>query len=295
MAINCFNVRNQTSDYLDGTLPEFRVDDIKQHIRFCEECKNFLDRCDKISKAINAIEVKKIPIPMHKDLFQIQLPLSGSETQAKEPSRWQRTPWFLKSGIEASGIALTILIIVAAVPRIKSNYLTTESNPTAQYREYQNEVDLSPELPTGIDKEGSGDEDFDPIPVTDYEEKEKLLESIDSEEIKVGNGEVWRFHIKTDSPQEIRPHIKKALISFHLPKNDPGIEGFVVPGGIQFNLLVNKSIIPEVKKEVQKIAIEHSDSPSNSSIRNTFTWYKNKSRKRISPGKARLVVWLSQI
>src|SRR5690606_23649234 len=119
----------------------------------------------------------------------------------------------------------------------------------------------------------------------------------------VGNSEVWRFNVRTESPIELRPKVIRALASVDIPKDTPGFQGIEAPGGIQFNLLVPKTTIPTLKKRIQDLA-HTSATPVDTSdtsqvLAGTFFWYKSKARGKsqgaIPPGQARVVIWLSRM
>lgn len=117
--------------------------------------------------------------------------------------------------------------------------------------------------------------------------------------IRIGDSEIWRFNVKTDSPREMRPKIVEALTQLSKDPKFPGIEGVEAPGGIQFNLILPKEMILDLKNEIRKISYRSTSSPgeqySEQSVREIFTWYRNKSRKRIPKGQTQVVIWLSQI
>jgi hypothetical protein len=130
---------------------------------------------------------------------------------------------------------------------------------------------------TAQDDEGEGDDEAD------------------AAEIHVGKAEVWRFNLKTDSPRDVRPKIVALLTSLAIPDTTPGMAGIEAPGGIQFDILVTPDVVPQVKQALEKMAPPPPKDLVDSPFGETFTWYKNKSKTPIPPGKTRLVIWLSQI
>jgi hypothetical protein len=114
---------------------------------------------------------------------------------------------------------------------------------------------------------------------------------VDSD-VQVGKAEIWRFNLKTDAPAIVRGQILKALKDTGVPENTPGIGGVEAPGGIQFDLLVPISVIAPLKGQLERLAGRPSE---NLPFNETFTWYKNRSKKPIPNGMSRVVIWLSQI
>ena len=110
--------------------------------------------------------------------------------------------------------------------------------------------------------------------------------------VQVGKSEIWRFNLKTDAPTIVRGQIMKALKETGVPVTTPGIGGVEAPGGIQFDLLVPVAVIAPLKGQLEHLAGTPSE---NLPFSETFTWYKNRSKKPIPSGMSRVVIWLSQI
>jgi hypothetical protein len=111
----------------------------------------------------------------------------------------------------------------------------------------------------------------------------------------VGNSEVWRFNLKTDSPLEVRPRIVQVLRGLQIAENTPGIDGVEAPGGIQFDLLVPQASVNTLKKQLQSMAPKAPTDQTDSPAAETFTWYMNKSKRKLPEHKTRIVIWLSQM
>ena len=122
---------------------------------------------------------------------------------------------------------------------------------------------------------------------------EKEFQSKKKENLKVGNSEIWRFYIKTDSLTELRPHITTTLSKLELETAQDLLTGKEAPGGIQYNLLVPKNAVLKIKSQIEKASDYRSN--DGSQLTHNFTWYKNKSRKTIPKGHSRVIIWLSQI
>lgn len=109
----------------------------------------------------------------------------------------------------------------------------------------------------------------------------------------VGRSEIWRFNIKTDSPAQMRLKIIKSFQNIGLSNETAGLSGIEAPGGIQFDILVPQSSVAQIKKELEtQIPTTDKDIENFTEL---FTWYKNRSKKPIPTGMARVVIWLSQI
>jgi hypothetical protein len=128
---------------------------------------------------------------------------------------------------------------------------------------------------------------------------EEILSTEKRREVK--NSELWRFTLKTVSPEELRPLIVEALKNIGIASNTPGIQGTEVPGGIEFDMILSPSLITPIKKALPQIlkkfidknlslsSNDHSYDPNNS-----FSWYRVKSKEKLPPGRSQVIIWLSQ-
>jgi hypothetical protein len=101
--------------------------------------------------------------------------------------------------------------------------------------------------------------------------------------------------LKTDSLREMQPRIVAILVGLDVPKETPGIGGIEAPGGIQFDLVVPSSAVASLMAQLKKLPTSSRDAAADSvGTPTAFTWYKNKSKRKLANGKARVVIWLSQ-
>jgi hypothetical protein len=100
--------------------------------------------------------------------------------------------------------------------------------------------------------------------------------------------------LKTVSPDELRPKVIQALIEMNIPNTTVGINGMQVPGGIEFDLVLPQSAVPNIKKALQKLTPHSNDSQDESSASESFSWYKVKSKRKLPEGKSQVVIWLAQ-
>jgi hypothetical protein len=272
--------------------------DADTHLESCPACMERFNHYRTILTSISSQPRTPLPLAIRKTPLAFALPRIDLHTHR---SRWERTPWYIRTSIEAFGIAALILFVVTLVPKMRTIYeknverrleafnaeeLITEMDDTKR-----GEVPLArgkTETTEDSTDDYTGDEEGD-------EESIQSADTTDESDVKVGNSEIWRFVLKTDSPHEIRSKIVEMLILAGLPKSTDGIGGVEAPGGIQFDLIVPKSAVANLKHGLQKLTSSISKQQAGSSpIGDSFTWYKNKSKKFIPPGKSRIVIWLSQ-
>lgn len=301
--MNCFEWRNHSSDYIDGSLSALLKREADKHVEKCSECGSRFKHFQKIISALQ--EQNRHPLPVHLRKSPLAL-ISNDETIKK--SFWERTPWIIRTSAEGAGAAILILVVVLMVPRIRSMY---ERNQERRLDTF-NIADQSSEEKTTAPQlvRGNLGQDSDSLPEDFAGEGDTEDASDDSDAgssdsviseggIRVGNNEVWRFNFKTDSPHEIQPKIAKALNELNLTGQEKSIGGREVPGGIQFDIIVPKSAVPSLKTQLQKIApqlpnLAQTDREKENTNSN-FTWYKKRSQSALPAGKARVVIWLSQI
>jgi hypothetical protein len=300
VSINCFDWHNRSSDYLDGTLNGVLKKEADDHLEECQECSERHRRYRAILDSISSQPRSTLPVPIRK------APLSASIPRLEfhmRRSRWDRMPWFIRTGAEGLGIAFAILFVVAMVPRIRTLYEQSIERRLDTF--IQNEPGLENEVPKelasaplarGKQSVGGPEDEYSGENEDDASSDDESADDSEGQEVRVGNSEIWRFNLKTDSPHEIRPRIVQTLTEAHIPADTPGFGGIEAPGGIQFDLLVPKHAVPLLKNSLQKLGNQvKTTQAAEKSVTDTFTWYRNKSKKSMPAGKTRVVIWLSQM
>lgn len=309
---------------------------IDRHCQKCdsqlEKIKFLLDQITKLTKHRLPNSIRSAPLQAHSSSLANT---SGKSTllpgffQRSSSNLWKKIPWWIRTGLESVGIAFVILFVVALLPKLRSLYEqniekkltsfnlaefsqssgddpdTDQANTPIARGRTQGEADTE-------NTSGDGD-DFADESATPDEPPSEAIESsegsdisAENKKIHVGQSEIWRFMIKTDSPHDVRPKIVAILIGLKAgiaPNTAGGVEA---PGGIQFDLIVPSTTIPILKTQLERLSTpgqiegastEHAADPNTTaySYGDTFTWYKRKSAKKLPAGKARVVVWLSQM
>jgi hypothetical protein len=310
--MNCFEWQNHASDFLDETLPESLKKKAEQHIKSCTECSEKHQNYKTIVGAISSLPLSALPPPLRKAPLSAHLP--RSETARIALSHWEQIPWYLRTLLEAGGIIFFVLLGISSAPLIRSFYEKSIEKTLSEFRGSftgaeptlaENDPSLPPvSVATGSTHSGSSEEELNG---EDDSENE-------SENVKVGKSELWRFTLKTVSPDEIRPVIVKTLTDLKIPTSTPGLGGVQVPGGIEFDLILPQSDVPNIKKALEKIsprlsgpthgsatatavsthAKKDSSDETEESASENFSWYKVKSKRKVPEGKSQVVIWLSQ-
>jgi hypothetical protein len=220
-------------------------------------------------------------------------------------------PWYLRTSVEGLGIAFTVLFVVAMVPRLRTLYERSVERRLEGFDGAINLSELSAEeraakeatqslpLNRGVTstERAETEDDFSGSESGDNGDDEESVD-VDTAGTHVGNSEIWRFILKTDSPPELRAKVVQALTELNVSPQTPGFAGIEAPGGIQFDLLLPQSVVLSLKQRLQRIAPPTAPRLANATtVGDSFTWYKNKnkSRTKIPAGKARVVIWLSQM
>jgi hypothetical protein len=303
--VNCFEWNNRVSDYLDGTLIGPLKKEADDHAESCPDCGARHGRYRTILDSIAAQPRSTLPVPIRKAPLSASIPRLELHSRR---SRWDRLPWFIRTSVEGLGVAGAILVVVALVPKIRAVYeqnmerrldllIQHEANLEAEVSKEAAAVPLARSKATTAnpaDDEYAGEDEEDAPAAAD----DAAVTGTDAEgqPVRVGNAEIWRFNLKTDSPRETRPRIVQTLADLKISADTPGFGGIEAPGGIQFDLLVSKAVVPGLKASLQKLGNQYKAAQAaEKSITDTFTWYRNKSKKAIPAGKARVVIWLSQM
>lgn len=302
--MKCFEWQSHASDHLDGLLEPPEKEQADRHLETCKGCYEKFKHYQLILKSIASQPRSSLPVPIRKS------PVSGTLPRLKQGKisryRWEQVPWYLRTTIEALSIVAVILIGISAAPKIRALYERSMEKSLGEFD--QSSTDLTSEedpahgsapLIRGRTGDTSPGATVDATGSTDEfsgETEEDETEEEEESNLRVGNSEIWRFILKTDSPHEIRKKVVEILQDLGTPAQTPGLGGIEVPGGIQFDLLLPKTIVTSLKKHLQSTLPKPSEGTADSAMGEPFTWYKSKNRgKRTIPeGKTRVVIWLSQ-
>ncbi len=320
--MNCFEWKSHAGDYMDGLLPPLDRNAADQHLDGCERCSTRLEHFRELANTLSHRPRHALPVSIRKAPLAFVPP---KVDVLSNRSRWERAPWFVRTSVEGLGIAFLILFLVALVPKIRTIYERSlerrldafslvellrggtgnKEDEAASVGMTRGRLDESGLAGTAaVTSAGTTADEFsgeygEDLP--DDSVDEAPVGAAD-EGIRAGRSEIWRFNIKTDSPREMRPKIVSLLLAQGLSKDTAGLGGVEAPGGIQFDLLVNSSVIANLRVQLRRVATstaagsaDATETMDATGSTPTFTWYKNKSRRAIPAGKSRIVVWLSQM
>ncbi len=286
--MDCFETQNRMTDAIDGLLSPRLHHAFDLHIAACTECRLQCEHFRELLKILHHQPRAAMPIEIRQD--PLAFPIRRIGRVLREPkSTWKQLPVAVRLLIEGVSIAAVVVLGIRLGPVAREMYeermerklqkmiaiedLSNESIPLARGRTDAEDAELSDEVANESEGENSGG---------------VAVES----DVQVGRGEIWRFNLKTDAPALVRNQILKALRDNGIKESTAGIGGVEAPGGIQFDLLVPQSVIPPLKVQLERLAGSPND---NLPFSETFTWYKNRSKKPIPSGMSRVVIWLSQI
>ncbi len=315
--IDCFEWQNKSSNTLDGLLEPEDLAKSEEHLKNCEACEARLKHYQSLVQAIAKQPKVALPDALRKAPFASTLPSIDLSGTGK--NRWERLPWYLRSLIEGVGTIVLVLIGISAGPKLRALYERQTESHLSEYNEpvsaltttetkeaeeslpettlqrgklvqkvEKDGIDATSEAPgAGDENEYEGDSEGASVEAAGNQEDS-------GSDIRVGNSEIWRFSLKTDNPREVREKVVKILSDLKVPKTTLGFGGVEAPGGIQFDLLVPQTVIPNLKNQLQKLAPTAPKELAKSNLGETFTWYKNKSKKTLPARSSRIVIWLSQ-
>ncbi len=301
VTVDCFGWQSRASEYLDGTLQGTEKKVADDHLDNCPACREHHKHYRLILESISGQPRMGIPESMRIDPYSGTLKLAEPHKQAAE-SRWSRTPWFIKSGVETAVIAGLLLLLVTVVSQVRGLYnqdlderLDTFEIADTESEKTSESLPLSPALGpvsgAGPMYGAEGSESF-----TSEESEDDVASDGDSENssVKANSSEVWRFNLRTDSPHDLRPKVVEILTQLGIPATTPGLGGIEAPGGIQFDIVIPHETVTIARTKLQALATPPKNlDETGVQVGDAFTWYKNKSKKPLPHGKSRVVIWLS--
>lgn len=285
--MECFEVRNQLNDFIDGSIASKSRDPFEKHLDGCKRCENENLRIraliDTLQKQVRA----QMPPELRSAPLAFRVPIWSKIKNFK--LFWRELPAPTRLLTEGVLIAAVVILGVQLGPRVRAIY---EKNLDEQLEKMIRAEDYeTADVPLA-----RGKADPDPNATASTEDHENFQDDAEvgspHSEMHVGKGEIWRFNMKTDSPSLTRSKIMKAFGEIGLAATVEGFSGVEAPGGIQFDLLVPSNAVSDLKTKLEKMAMQPADSDN---VSDAFTWYKNRSKKPIPSGTTRVVIWLSQI
>ncbi len=292
--MNCFEWSNHSSDYLDGTLSKSTQDQADEHLKVCPDCTERLQHYRFIVSSISHQAKSPLPASLQKTPFTILLPHIDRATFHSSPL--ERIPWYIRTILEAIGIVLAVLLAISSTPKIKALYEKSLEKNLNDFHENLNVTEpiadlthsnipaLDEKLPT-----------LSTDPASPLGESEISGEGEEEEDkIHVAGSQLWRFTLKTVSPDEVRPQVVQSLTELGVSPQTPGLGGTQVPGGIEFTLILNQSLIPHIKHTLEHLAPHSEGKTAESPGSENFSWYRVKSKHKLPEGKSQVVIWLSQ-
>lgn len=277
------------TDAIDGILSPRTLHAYDDHISACAECRTKADRIRELLRVLHSQPRAPMPLDLRED--PLSFPIRRLKRLFSNPKLfWTQLPVGVRLLIEGVSIAGVVVLGIRLGPVAREMY---EARMEKRLQTLIAAEDQSVEtVPLARGKADSEDAELsDEVANSESESENSAGVEVDSD-VQVGKGEIWRFNLKTDAPALVRNQILKALTEAGILSSTPGIGGVEAPGGIQFDLFVPQTVIPVLKVQLEKLAGKPSE---NLPFSETFTWYKNRSKKPIPAGTSRVVIWLSQI
>ena len=283
----------------------------------------------KILEAIN--NLPQYPLPPSLKEAPLSLKLPRPETFRLSLLRLDRIPWYLRLLIESAGMIVIILTAISFAPKIRNFYEKKMEENLSDFKDdWKDDWELA--------KEDSGENPEEALDSTQKAGVAATSEDLHSQDEVAGEDEshgeseggkqnapdksyLWRFTLKTVSPDELRPQVARVLKDLNIPVKAAQSYGVQVPGGIEFDVMVPSETVAELQKALEKLVppsinvashdssalgseVAHADAPPLSETTqgisgkpfggDQFTWYRVKSKKPIPAGKSKVVIWLAQ-
>lgn len=292
LKMSCFEWQNQLSNFLDNTLETSLQKAALHHLKKCAPCEEKLQHYRLILTQLSELPKQTLPRTLHQGSRSLNF--LRPETFRMSLSQWERVPWYIRLLLESTGIVFAILIVISTVPKIRALYEKDSDQHLNDFRDDLNTAQLNHEETT--------EPSYVSSPALTLDEDDLEGEN-DSDESKITasreKADLWRFTLKTVSPEELYPLVLKMLRDLNIPIKTSTTQGVKVPGGIELDLIVSKELIPDLKKALENL---QTLAPVESHVENTaktfgpsnFTWYRVKSKRPLPEGKSKVVIWLAQ-
>lgn len=292
-SLNCFQFKKKSSDLFNSDGDQTHITALHQHAHQCSSCQELISHYRIIQSILKNHPQATLPPTLKSAPFSAVLPkLTSSSISA---SSWDRSPWYIKIPIQTSLIVIGITALVSSTPKLREVYETQiernlqDLQETASIHEDLTPADQkTPQVSTHDSDQAELDSTEDPLDGEDDS----------SSSSKLGHSQLWRFTLKTVSPDELRLDVLKILSPLNLTPKSSGLSGIQVPGGIEFNFLLASEQISNLKNDLQRLVQPGSNTPQASQPHSispeTFTWYKVHSKKKLPEGKAQVIIWISQ-
>lgn len=256
-----------------------------------------------VLESIRKLERHTLPESARANPFNFNFDRNNDERKAKR-SRFAKLPWFLSVSIEGASLGMLALLMLLLLPKFfhffeERQRIHLESFGVNDTNSSLSENDMQEELLSNeLEDSGEG---------SDNVAQEEELEESESEEgptfvesdpnVVAGDSEIWRFYIKSESPEEMRPQVTSLLKGLNVPESTEGLTGLKAPGGIMFKLIVASEIVPTLKVELERLTTPSGSDPraAEFNLEEHFTWYKSRYSKRLPKGHVQLVVWISRV
>lgn len=241
-------------------------------------------------RLIKTQETQSFPKP--KDLIHFVYQKTKSSDKKTLKQKWVHLPWWGQNIIEAFAIGMVIFGVLTLVPQARKIYekkiqQRLEDMSITQIGT-QAQIEAPPEVIPATEEDAPASE-------TSATTENDVRATKTIEEIKVGQSEVWRVSIRTDSSSRLKSDIYNLLIKNKIPQNTPNLRGKEAPGGVLFDLLIDQDKLPQILKDLKTLSETTALKGVNTPVDDPFTWYKNKSRKQLEDQKTRIIIWISEL
>ena len=285
LKMDCFNIHYHLSAYHFDVLTQDQKTSFESHIKKCTPCSRQIQRTQELIQLLAQSPFHKIDSAIN-DKYRFKLSDLRPKDLYRNLSRfWEKQSPLFRLTTETVLIAVIITTGIQLGPRLKKLY---ESQMDYQFKTLIiGEKDDTPALQRNKnDISATYDSEFSDVS-DDEEDNMQVLAT-------TSKAEVWRFNIKTDNPALLRSQIIKYLTKdLNIPKQSQQIAGVEAPGGIQFDLILESRYTAEIKTKLEELT--QSNSNSDETYGQPFTWYKSRTKKPLPVDHSRIVIWISQI
>jgi hypothetical protein len=288
-SLTCFEFKKSIPDFFDDTLSSSLKKTTQIHLVTCTSCQILLQHYQIIQITLKNHPRSSLPQELKEKPFSSVLPLFNAEIL--NSLHWEKSPWYIKILTQSGLIVFFVVTLISSTPKLRELY---EVQIEKSFSELKDPLFARQEISLQDPQHLSESQTSPELSELSTNEDELNSEDDFHSTSQMNDSQLWRFTLKTVSPDELRLEVLRVLEKFNTAQKNLKALGIQVPGGIEFNFQFDTEQISKLKDELQRLA-PSSTSPSHSNPgTESFTWYKVHSKKKLPDKKSQVIIWISQ-
>ncbi len=136
--MNCQDMQNRISDYLDGRLSRAERDLVKTHLIECPFCSAALAEVDPVANVLLRSEDPVVP----PDLADNTMAAASRLVRRNQPAAWSLLSWWRLAPLSMQAAAVGVLVIGLSLGRILGKSVATSPEPATATMTQTEPIDI---------------------------------------------------------------------------------------------------------------------------------------------------------